>query len=118
MGTIKLCFGIFVIIAAIYLGVELVPLYYANYEFQGDIKTEALTSTYTPKTEADIRESVFKLAKEYEIPITKEGIKVQRAGDLGSGTVTIDAPYTVHLDIPGYPFDLHFDPNTQNKSPF
>jgi|SRR5450755_2294014 hypothetical protein len=118
MGTLKLAFGVFVMVAAIYMGIELIPPYYANYEFQGDIKTEALTSTYTPKTEADIRESVYKIAKGYDIPLTKDGIKVQRSGDQGSGTIIIDAPYTVHLDVPGFPFDLHFDPNTQNKSPF
>ncbi len=118
MGTIKLAFGIFVIVASIYMGIEVIPPFYANYEFQGDLKSEALTSTYTPKSEADIRESVFKIAKGYEIPLTKEGIKVQRTGNQGAGMITIDAPYTVHLDVPGYPFDLHFDPNTENKSPF
>jgi hypothetical protein len=24
----------------------------------------------------------------------------------------------VHLDLPGYPVDLHFDASTENKSPF
>lgn len=118
MGTLKLIFGIFVIGAAIYMGVELIPAYYSNYEFQDAIKTEALNSTYTPKTEADIRTAVFKLAKNYDIPVTEEGIKVLRSGNQGTGAITIDVPYVVHCDVPGYPFDLHFDPNTENKSPF
>ncbi len=118
MGTIKLFFGIFVIVAAIYMGIEVIPPYYSNYEFQDAIKTEALTSTYTPKTEDNIRDSVFKMAQNYELPLTREGIKVQRAGAQGTGSVSIDAPYVVHLNVPGYPFDLHFDPSTENKSPF
>jgi hypothetical protein len=118
MGTLKLIIGIFVIVASIYMGVELVPPYYANYEFQDAIKTEALTSTYTPKSETDIQNAVFKLAQGYDIPLTKDGIKVRRAGSQNVGSVSIEAPYTVHLDVPGYPFDLHFDPNTENKSPF
>ena len=32
MGTIKLFFGIFVIVAAIYMGIEVIPPYYSNYE--------------------------------------------------------------------------------------
>ncbi len=68
MGTIKLAFGIFVIAVGIYMGIEVIPPYYSNYEFQGDIQSEALTSTYTPKSEADIRDAVFKIAKGYEIP--------------------------------------------------
>jgi hypothetical protein len=118
MGTFKLFTGIFVIAASIYMGIELIPPYYSNYEFQDAIKTEALTSTYTPKSETDIRESVFKLAKDYEIPVTKDGIKVQRVGTMGSGTVSIEAPYVVHLDLPGFPFDLHFNPSTENKGAF
>jgi hypothetical protein len=118
MGTIKLIFGIFLIVASIYMGIELVPPYYSNYEFQDAIKAEALNDTYTPKTEADIRDSVFKIAQGYDIPLTKDGIKVQRTGVQNGGMITIDAPYTVHLNVPGYPFDLHFDPNTENKSPF
>jgi hypothetical protein len=118
MGTIKLFFGIFVIAASIYMGIELVPPYYSNYEFQDAIKAEALSSTYSPKSESDIRDSVYKIAQGYDIPIAREGIKVQRLGTQGSGAITIDAPYVVHLNVPGYPFDLNFDPSTENKSPF
>ena len=50
--------------------------------------------------------------------MTKDQIKVQRHGTQGTGSLTIRAPYTVHLDLPGYPVDLHFDASTENKSPF
>jgi len=118
MGTVKLFFGVFLIGACIYMGIELIPPYYANYEFQDAIKAEALSSTYTPKTESEIRDVVFKTAKGYDIPIPLENIKVQRSGAQNAGSVSIDAPYNVHLEFPGYPVDLHFDPNTENKSAF
>lgn len=118
MGTVKLIFGIVVIIVAIYLGASLVPVYYANYEFQDMIKTEATLETYTTKPEGDIQQAVFKKAQELEIPLDKDQIKVQRHGNLGTGSLTISAPYLVHVDLPGYPMDLHFDPSTENKSPF
>lgn len=118
MGTLKLIFGVFLIGASIYLCVELVPPYYSNYEFQDAIKAEALSSTYSPKSESDIRDSVYKIAKGYDIPLTEDGIKVQRSGTQNTGSVFIDAPYVVHLDLPAYPVDLHFDASTENKSPF
>jgi uncharacterized protein involved in tolerance to divalent cations len=118
MGTLKLMTGIFVIAASLYMCVELIPPYYSNYEFEDAIKTEALTSTYTPKSESEIQNTVYKFAQNYDIPLTKDGIKVQRSGSQNVGSVSIEAPYTVHLDIPLYPVDLHFDPSTQNKSPF
>jgi hypothetical protein len=114
----KLIFGILVIAASLYLGVQFVPVYYANYEFEDFIKTEATLQTYTSKPEADIRDGIFRKAQDLDIPISKEAIKVQRAGSTGTGSLNIQAPYLVHLDLPGYPIDLHFDVSTNNKSPF
>ena len=118
MGSIKLLFGLTVIVVSVYLGAELVPVYYANYEFQDTIKTEATLQTYTTKPEAEIQQMIFKKAQDLQIPLNKEQIKVQRHGTTGTGSLTIRAPYVVHLELPGYPMDLHFDPSTENKSPF
>ena len=46
----KLVFGVAVIIVAIYLGVEFVPPYYANYEFEDSLKNEALFGTNNATT--------------------------------------------------------------------
>ncbi|SRR5579859_4641489 len=118
MGTLKLIFGLFLIATCVYLGAELVPVYYANYEFQDLIKTEATLQTYTTKPESEIQDGIFKKAQELEIPLSKEQIKVHRQGTTGTGSLTIRAPYVVHVDFPGYPMDLHFDASTENKSPF
>jgi hypothetical protein len=118
MGTVKLVIGIMVIVVGIYVGAALVPVYYANYQFQDVIKTEATLETYTTKPEADIQQTVLKKAQELDIPLTKDQIRVQRHGSTGTGSLSIQAPYTVHVDLPGYPLDLHFDPSTENKSPF
>ena len=118
MGTVKLIFGLLVIVFSVYMGAELIPVYYANYQFQDMVKTEATLQTYTNKPEGDIRETIFKEAQGLEIPLAKEQIKVSRHGTTGTGSLMIDAPYTVHLDLTGYAMDLHFDPSTDNKSPF
>jgi hypothetical protein len=118
MGSIKLIFGIFVIVAAIFLGAELVPPYFSNYQFEDGIKSEAQLATYSTKPEDAIRDTVFKKAQELEIPITREQIKVHRTGPTGTGTVMIEAAYTIHVNLPGYPLDLHFDPSVKNKGAF
>jgi len=118
MGTIKLILGLGVIVAVVYLAAELVPVYYANYEFRDTISTEATLETYTSKPEAEIQQMIFKKAQDLQIPISKDQIKVQRHGTTGVGSLSIDAPYDVHLDFPGYPVDLHFTASTENKSPF
>jgi len=118
MGTVKLIFGILVIVTAIYLGAELIPVYYANYEFQDIIKNEATLQTYTTKPEGDIQDTIFKKAQDLEIPVNKDQIKVARHGNQGTGSLSIRAPYVVHVNMPGYTMDLRFDASTENKSPF
>jgi len=118
MGTFKMLLGLFVIVGGIFVGIKVVPAYFSNYEFRDWIKDEATRDTYAQKTENDIRTAVFRKAQDLDIPITEEGIKVQRQGMQFAGVVIIQAPYVVHVDIPGYPFDMHFDASTENKSVF
>lgn len=118
MGTIKLVVGIFVIVATVYLGAELIPPYFSNYEFEDAIKSEATISTYSTKPEDAIRDTIYKKAQELEIPVAKDQIKVQRQGLQGSGYLIIETNYTVHVDLPGYPMDLHFNPSTKNHGAF
>ncbi len=118
MGTLKLIFGVFFIVTCVYVGSQLIPIYYANYEFEDVVKTEATLETYTTKPESDIQDMIYKKAQDLQIPLNKEQIKVTRRGTTGTGSLTIRAPYVVHVDFPAYPVDLHFDPSTENKSPF
>jgi hypothetical protein len=115
MGSVKLVLGVGVIIAFIYGAWMIIPPYFANYQFEDQIKNEALHSTYTTKSEDDIRSSVLKQAKELDIPLTREQVKVQRMGTMGTGTILIDVDYTVHVALPGYPLDVHFHPSTSNR---
>lgn len=115
MATFKLIFGVAVIVITIYLGIQIVPAYYSNYEFQDTITREALDSTYKPIAEDDIRTEVLKDAKQYDIDLAEPDVKVTRAGGLGTGSVSINVNYVVHVSLPIYPFDLHFNPASTNK---
>jgi hypothetical protein len=118
MGSIKLILGLAVIVGAVYLGAELIPPYFANYQFEDAVKNEAMINTYNTKPEDQIRDELFRKAQDLDLPLTKEQIKVHRVGPTGTGSLSIQTQYTVHVDLPGYPMDLQFAPNTQNKSPF
>ena len=118
MGTIKLVFYLMLIGAVVYVGAELIPPYFANYQFQDTLDNEARMGTYSTKGDDVIREAVFRRAQDLEIPVTRDDIKVQRAGQGANGSVTIETDYTVHVDLPGYPMDLHFHPESKNKAIF
>ena len=118
MGTLKAFFGIFVIVAAVYVGAKLVPPYFNNYQFKDAVKDEATRDSYSPKNEQAIRTAIFKQAQNYDIPISEDDIVVQRSGLQFNGTVSVRAVYVVHVDLPMYPLDLHFDASTENKGVF
>ncbi|MBS1850750.1 MAG: hypothetical protein JST79_07545 [Acidobacteria bacterium] len=115
MGSFKAILGFFVIFAAIYCGWLLIPPYFADYQFQDAIKGEALHSTYSTRSEDDIRDTIFKIATDMEIPVSKDQIKVHRVGTSGNGSLNIEVDYTVHVNLPGYPLDLHFTPSSDNR---
>jgi hypothetical protein len=112
MKTLKALIILGIIGAAAYVGVQVIPVYWNYYQFQDSIEEEARIQSYTGKSENDMRESVWKKAKQLELPLTTpEQIKVQRNGLI----VAISTEYTVHIDIPVHPFDLNFAPSTQTK---
>jgi hypothetical protein len=115
MGSMKLVLGIFVMVASVYLIAVLAPPFFSNYQFEDSLRTEAQMDTYNTKTEDQIRDAIFKKAQELDVPVTREQIKVQRSGVTGSGSISIEAPYIVHINLPGYPLDLNFDPSSRNK---
>ena len=95
MATLKLILGVAVIGALVLAGIKIVPPFFSNYEFEDAIKTEAVQSTYSTRSEDDIREAVIKQARSYDL--------------------NIEADYSVPIDLPGYSTTLEFHPSTKNK---
>ncbi|HSZ64292.1 MAG TPA: hypothetical protein VK828_21015 [Terriglobales bacterium] len=115
MATLKLILGFAVFAMLILVGIKVLPPYFSNYEFEDSIKTEALQATYTTRTEDDIRQTVIKQARNYDIELTPKQVKVSRVGGYGSGSLNIEADYSVPIDLPGYSTTLEFHPSTKNK---
>ena len=115
MRTLKLLVALGVIAAGVYVGFQVVPPFFANYQLQDTIQNEAVLESYSNKSEDAIRETIFKKAQELEIPIREDQISVQRVGAGGSGSLAISATYTVHIDLPYYPLDLEFRPASKSE---
>ncbi len=115
MKNVKALIGILVVVAGIYVGFKLLPPYFNSFQFQDAIESEARLAANSPtRTEQEIRETVFKRAVEYDVPLTIDQINVQRSGS----EVQIWAKYTIHVDLPGYPMDLKFEPTSKGKRGF
>jgi hypothetical protein len=98
-GGAKLSFAITIIILGtmVFCAIKVVPSWFANYQLQDAITTEArfATSTYPKKSPEDIQGDVFKKASELGVPAKKEDIKVTFDGNL----VTISLDYSVSYDL-------------------
>jgi len=118
MATLKLVFGFVILGFAVLVCVKLIPPFFANYEFEDAIKTEALQSTYSTRTENDVRTTVLKQARDLDIALDPKQVRVVRVGTNGNGSLTIEADYSVPVDFPGYSTTLDFHPSTKNKAIF
>lgn len=118
MATFKLALGVGLMAVAVLVCIKLIPPFFSNYEFEDAIKNEALHSTYSTRSEDDIREAVIRQARDYDIELTPKQVHVSRTGGFGNGALTIEADYSVPVDLPGYSTTLNFHPSTQNKGVF
>jgi len=118
MGTLKMIAGFALIVVVAFAGLKIVPPYFSNYEFEDAIKNEALQATYSTRSEDDIRDAIVKRARDYDIQLTAKQVRVSRSGSNGIGSLSIEADYSVPVDLPGYPMTLEFHPSTKNKGVF
>ncbi len=119
MATLKLIFVIAILGALGLVAVKVIPPYFSNYQLEDSIKTEAVQATYSARSEDDIREAVIKQARNLDIPLTAKQVHVSRlGGGFGSGSLTIEADYSVPIELPGYSTTLEFHPSTRNKGAF
>jgi transglutaminase/protease-like cytokinesis protein 3 len=115
MGSLKAIGGVAVMVLVGILCLKLIPPYFSNYQFEDSIKNEALQSSYGTRSEEDIREAIIKEARQYDIQLTSKQVHVTRTGTSGTGTLTIEAQYSVPVSLPGYSTTLEFHPSSSNK---
>jgi hypothetical protein len=115
MGRIKKLVSLLVFLVAVYMGWTLVPIYLASYQFQDALVTIAKFSVtgVVPRTDDQMREDVLKKAKELDIPVTPEAIKISHAGP--QPEISVD--YTVVVDlVNGKKLTLQFNPTSRDKA--
>jgi hypothetical protein len=107
-GGGKLGFFITIIVlgAIAFCAYKLVPSFFANYQLQDAITTEArfATSTYPKKSPDDIQNDVYKKMQELGVPAKKEDVKVSTDGSL----VTISLDYSITFDLIVYQLTHQF----------
>src|ERR1700719_2689050 len=97
---------------AVYAAIKIVPPYAAEYQLADKIQEQARFAVVNRYTEEQIRDNVYKVVRDLEIPVKREDIKVEASQQV----VKIAMDYTVPIDLLSYHMDLHFTPSSENKS--
>jgi hypothetical protein len=101
-----------VLVLAIFLAFKLVPPYVSEYQLQDKMQEQARFGIVNRYSEEQVRDNVFKVVQDLELPIKREDIKVS----VTLATVKISLEYTVPVDLLFYSTELHFSPSSENKS--
>jgi len=88
------------------------PAYVAEYQLADKMQETARFAVVQRQSEEQVRETIFKVIQDLNIPCKKEDIKVTSS----SGGVTISVDYRVPVDLIVYQTELHFTPSSENKS--
>jgi hypothetical protein len=100
--------------AMVFVAVKIVPVYFANYQFQDSLESEsrfALTG-YPKKTPDDVRSDIWNKITDLGIPANKDAIRV----NMDNGSVDVGLDYSVPIDLVFYRFTLQFHPHADNHS--
>ena len=97
-----------------YSAVKIVPAYVTDYQLSDKMQEQARYAVVNRYSEEQIRDNIFKVIQDLDIPVKRDTIKVSTTN---SG-VKISVEYTVPVDLVVYHTDLHFSPSSENKALF
>ncbi len=110
-GRFKAIFWTLIIITVLYVGFKLIPPYITLYQIQDKMNEEARFAVVNHHSDEEIRNIIFREIQELDLPVKREGIKLDNTNRI----LRISVEYTVPIDFLVYHTDLHFNPTGEAK---
>jgi hypothetical protein len=111
-GTIKAILWTAILIYGAFVAYKILPAYVTEYQLADKMQEQARYANVNRYSEDQVRDNIFKVVQDLEIPVKREEIKVIA----NQAMVKIDIEYTVPVDLLVYHLNLHFTPSSENKS--
>ena len=113
----KLIVGLAILVLAVVVGWPFASCELSYFELRADLRDIASQNSVriglSPEsTDDEIRATVVRAARKYEIQLGPEQVTLQHTGTVGESTLYLAADYDVHVRLPGYSFTLHFTPSS------
>ncbi len=96
------------LISAVVVAVKVLPSYVNEYQLKDKMGEQARFAVVNHWTDEQIRENIYKVIDDLEIPAKREDIKV----DHTHSGLTISVSYAVPVDFYVYKTDLNFTPSS------
>ena len=111
-GTIKAILWTAILVYGAFVAYKILPAYVAEYQLADKMQEQARFSIVNRYSEEQVRDNVYKVVKDLEIPVKREEIKVVSNNDV----VKISMDYIIPVDLLVYQLNLHFTPSSENKA--
>lgn len=105
-GRLKAIIYTVILVVGVFLAIRLVPLYVAEYELKDKMNEQAKFAVVNRYTEDQVREILFKVIQDLDIPATRDDIKLANTNH----GITISVTYTVPVDFFVYQTEITFSP--------
>ena len=108
-GKLKAITYTVLLLVAVFAAVKIVPAFVADYELKDKITEQARFAVVNRYTEDQVRDIIYKVVQDLDIPANREDIKVQNTNH----GVMISVNYTVPVDFKVYKTELTFSPSSE-----
>ena len=107
-GNLGCIVGVIFLVLAIFVAYKMIPVKVKNAELRQVITDEA-KSAGTHRDDV-IMAAILAKAKENNLPVTEENVKIVRA----ASQISVDVDYTVPVEFPGYTYNWHIHHEVSN----
>ena len=110
-GKLKAIIYTVILFAGVFAAVKIVPVYVAEYQLNDKITEQARFAIVNHYSEDQIRDIIFKVIQDLDIPANREDIKVQNTNH----GVMITVNYSVPVDFKVYKTEFNFSPSSEGR---
>jgi hypothetical protein len=107
-GQLGCLVGLIVLAIAIFLAWKMIPAKVRAAELRGLVVDEAKSAG--THNDGKIRDFILNKARENNLPVTEENIKISRA----HGEITVDVEYVIPIEFPGFTYQWRQHHHAQN----
>jgi hypothetical protein len=108
-GKLKAIVYTVILVLAVYVAVKLVPVYVAEYQLKDKMDEQARFAVVNRYSEDQIKDQLFKVVQDLDIPAKRDDIKVTNTNH----GLSISLTYSVPVDLMFYKTDLTFSPSSE-----